>query len=143
MAKPELGTKRVCPTCGTKYYDLSRNPITCPNCGTIFEQVAQQRVVTRAVAPAAVDEEEEVEAIPEIEPDAELVSLEEAEEGEAPDVGPDVDVDDEEVAIPDADIDVDADIETAEDPAFLEDEEEEGDDVADLLDVEGAEDDEV
>ena len=34
MVKPELGTKRVCPNCGTKYYDLNHNPIVCPRCGT-------------------------------------------------------------------------------------------------------------
>ena len=37
MAKPELGTKRVCLECSAKYFDLNRKPIVCPKCGTIFE----------------------------------------------------------------------------------------------------------
>jgi uncharacterized protein (TIGR02300 family) len=29
--KAELGEKRICPECGAKFYDLTRNPATCPN----------------------------------------------------------------------------------------------------------------
>src|SRR6266851_9853072 len=39
VAKPELGTKRLCASCGAKFYDLSKDPITCPKCGTVFEVV--------------------------------------------------------------------------------------------------------
>ena len=39
MAKPELGTKRVCQSCGAKFYDLSKDPITCPKCGAVYEIV--------------------------------------------------------------------------------------------------------
>ena len=34
MAKPELGTKRVCVACGAKFYDLMKTPACCPKCGT-------------------------------------------------------------------------------------------------------------
>lgn len=33
MAKPELGLKRVCVSCGAKFYDLIRSPAVCPKCG--------------------------------------------------------------------------------------------------------------
>ena len=33
MAKPEWGTKRICPGCGAHFYDLRREPIVCPECG--------------------------------------------------------------------------------------------------------------
>ncbi len=36
MAKPELGTKRVCDNCTRKFYDLNKQPIVCPTCGTVF-----------------------------------------------------------------------------------------------------------
>ena len=37
MAKPELGTKRQCPKCGTRFYDLGKaDPITCINCQHSF-----------------------------------------------------------------------------------------------------------
>ena len=39
MAKPELGTKRVCVSCGAKFYDLQKNPAICPKCAT--EQPAE------------------------------------------------------------------------------------------------------
>src|ERR1700677_3842648 len=34
MAKPELGIKRVCVACGTKFYDLQKTPAVCPKCAT-------------------------------------------------------------------------------------------------------------
>jgi uncharacterized protein (TIGR02300 family) len=141
LAKPELGTKRVCPNCGTKYYDLHRDPITCPNCGTIFEITARERAAPQRVAVAPViSEEAEPEAV--VDADPVLVSLEEVEADAEPDVGPDAD--EEEAVIPDAEtIEIEADIETDDDAAFLPEEEEEGDDVAGLLDVEGEDEDEV
>ncbi|MEO5337753.1 MAG: TIGR02300 family protein [Magnetospirillum sp. WYHS-4] len=33
MASPDLGTKRTCPSCGARFYDLKKNPATCPKCG--------------------------------------------------------------------------------------------------------------
>jgi len=46
MAKPELGTKRVCVSCGARFYDLARAPAVCPKCST--EQPAEQPRVRRA-----------------------------------------------------------------------------------------------
>jgi len=46
MAKPELGTKRVCVSCGARFYDLTRQPAVCPKCST--EQPAEQPRVRRA-----------------------------------------------------------------------------------------------
>ena len=40
MAKPELGTKRVCVSCGARFYDLTRAPAVCPKCAT--EQPPEQ-----------------------------------------------------------------------------------------------------
>ena len=37
MSKPEWGIKRVCPSCGTKYYDFNKNPIICPKCEFEFD----------------------------------------------------------------------------------------------------------
>ena len=33
MAKPEWGTKRTCPKCGTRFYDLGKEPAECIDCG--------------------------------------------------------------------------------------------------------------
>ncbi|NIX76027.1 TIGR02300 family protein [Microvirga terricola] len=120
MAKPELGLKRQCMSCGAKFYDLNRDPATCPKCGTVFEAVALSRVSAPVVARAAaapVDEEDtELESA-----GPELVSLDEV---EAEEEGKDLPSED--------DIDVGEDV--SDDDTFLEDEEEGDDDVSDLID---------
>lgn len=120
MAKPELGLKRQCANCGVKFFDLNRNPIVCPKCATVF--------VTTAAHPANEDEGEEEagEAAP---ANVELVSLEDAETGDAKAVEPVAD-----------DIEVEDDS-TADEP-FLEEEEEDADDVSNLIDGEISPDDE-
>ncbi|ATE67038.1 TIGR02300 family protein [Rhizorhabdus dicambivorans] len=38
MVKPEWGTKRACPKCGTRFYDLEKDdPVTCIECGAAWE----------------------------------------------------------------------------------------------------------
>ncbi len=37
MAKPEWGVKRACLACGTRFYDMQKEPILCPSCGTKFD----------------------------------------------------------------------------------------------------------
>ena len=37
MSKPEWGIKRICPSCGIKYYDFDKIPITCPKCNFEFD----------------------------------------------------------------------------------------------------------
>ena len=65
MAKPELGLKRICVSCGTRFYDLGKTPAVCPKCGTEqpIEQPRPRRggnVVERRPVkkPAALDEAE-------------------------------------------------------------------------------------
>ncbi|HEX4694813.1 TIGR02300 family protein [Sphingomonas sp.] len=37
MVKPEWGTKRTCPKCATRFYDLGKeDPVVCINCNTAF-----------------------------------------------------------------------------------------------------------
>lgn len=54
MAKPEWGTKRICPNCATRYYDLRKDPPVCPACGTEFDPEALLR--SRRARPIAVEE---------------------------------------------------------------------------------------
>ena len=37
MAKLEWGKKRICPSCGLKYYDFNKSPIACPTCNVEFD----------------------------------------------------------------------------------------------------------
>ena len=36
MPKEEWGVKRLCPHCGSRFYDLKRDPMTCPECDHSF-----------------------------------------------------------------------------------------------------------
>ncbi|MBL8572743.1 MAG: TIGR02300 family protein [Hyphomicrobiaceae bacterium] len=118
MAKAELGTKRLCPSCGTKYYDLNRSPIVCPKCATVFTLSA---VIARAKASPVHDEEDtDAEEGP---TPVDFVSLEEADA----EVAGEADVPD----LEDADI---ADVGGDDDDTFLEEEEE--DDAIDGIDIE-------
>lgn len=129
MVKAELGTKRTCPSCASRFYDLLKNPIVCPKCGANFlaPTILPSKGDLPGTAPApakprAVVQEDEAEMA-----DVELVSLEDA---EAPDSG-----DDETAGIEDVDLGEDSDAGEAEDTdTFLVEEEEEGDHVSGLLD---------
>jgi uncharacterized protein (TIGR02300 family) len=122
LTKAELGTKRVCPNCGAKYYDLNRSPIVCPRCGTQFEAPTARTRPQAAKVAAVVEEEEVIAEAPEV------ISLGEADE-EAADSG--------QVKIEgDAEADGDeeeAEIETAEDDTFLAEEDEDDEDVGDII----------
>src|SRR5213078_1236765 len=79
VAKPELGTKRLCGNCGAKFYDLSKDPIVCPKCQTVLTLAAvaaRSRPEPAAAARAPKPAPEEV-VVPET-PEAEFVSLEDA-----------------------------------------------------------------
>ena len=91
MAKAEWGTKRICPSCGTRYYDLLREPVICPKCDTPYDPEAFLR--SRRARPAAPVEKElapvgaeeldadiETEEADVAEEEEEAVPLEEAEE---------------------------------------------------------------
>ena len=116
MVKPELGAKHQCQNCGTRFFDLNRDPIICPKCGTIFQAVPIARAPVRASAPVAQREEGELDADT---AGAEIVSLEDAEAG------------DKIEAVVDDDIEVE---DTPADDTFLEEEEEGDDNVSDLID---------
>lgn len=116
MAKPELGMKRQCLSCGAKFYDLNRDPISCPKCGAHF-QVQQ---LSRRVAEAAKVQDDD-----EVAPGAAEVDMVPLEEADAAAV---------EKEIPGDDIDLGEDIGGDDDDTFLEQEEEEDDgDVSDLI----------
>ena len=87
MSKPEWGTKRLCQTCGIKFYDLLRSPIVCPRCGTEFEVEAARR--SRRSRPVAAAKAVPAKAIvkpapvPEMDEDIEVdEDIEDAEDAE-------------------------------------------------------------
>jgi len=129
VAKPELGTKRVCPDTGRKFYDLNKDPVISPYTGKVVPvetPVARARPeppapsVMRPAAPPA----EEV-AAPEPQ-EAEFVSLEEADAEAQGAKAP--------VGTTEADIEEEVEMdESLDDAAFIEEQEEEDADVTDII----------
>ena len=140
MAKANLGTKRVCPETGRKFYDLDKDPIVSPYTGKEYEisffeggesitapkpDEAEEAVETKA-AEDATTEEETVE----LDDDApEIISLDDAEDDDDDDDdGDDIpDIPD----IPDVDIDDDDDV-AENDDTFLEDDDDD-DNLSDVI----------
>ena len=80
VTKPELGTKRLCASCGAKFYDLDKDPIHCPKCGAVYEVVVATRPTRpEPAAPAPAPRAPAPEEVAAPEPaEVETVSLEEA-----------------------------------------------------------------
>ena len=126
MAKAELGTKRVCPDTGRKFYDLNKDPVISPYTGKVVpvETPTSRARPESAPAPRTVAPPEEV-AVPEpIE--AEFVSLEDA-DAEAQGSKKPV-----ETTEPDIEEEVEID-ESLDDAALIEEQEEEDADVTDII----------
>jgi uncharacterized protein (TIGR02300 family) len=115
VAKPEWGSKRICPSCGARYYDLLREPVICPKCATPFDAEAFLRSRRTRPAPPV---EKELEPVGADEIDAEV----ETEEAEATE-------EEEEEAVPVEEA------EEEEDEELLEDASELGEDQDDMAEV--------
>ena len=81
MAKPVLGSKRVCVACQARFYDLTRTPAVCPKCGV--EQPPEQPRPRRLGGNVA---EEKRPKNPVPEPGIEEVEVEGVEDAEDEDV---------------------------------------------------------
>jgi uncharacterized protein (TIGR02300 family) len=131
VAKPELGTKRLCASCGAKFYDLNKYPIHCPKCGTVYEVAP---VVTRggrpdAAAAAARPAPEETPVAAEA-PEVETVTLEEADAEASGGAAKKPATADAEAGDDDVEIDESLD---DDDDTFIEEQEEEDADVTDII----------
>jgi uncharacterized protein (TIGR02300 family) len=126
VAKPELGTKRLCGNCAAKFYDLGKDPIVCPKCHTVLQLAAitsrsraePARAQAAAAEEAVVPETQEAEFVSLEEADAEVEGGKKVPEGEVADGA------DEEIEIEDEQLD---------DAAFIEEQEEGDEDVADII----------
>ena len=129
MAKPELGSKHKCQNCGTKFFDLNKDPVVCPKCGEVQTVTAMPSPVraTRA-APAAAAKRDIDDDEADTENGAEVMSLEDADQPEDGQVV---------AAGTDDESDVETDDDTAnsdDDDTFLEEEEDDDSNVSDLID---------
>jgi uncharacterized protein (TIGR02300 family) len=125
LTKPELGTKRDCPSCAAKFYDLGKSPAVCPKCKHEFVPEQAQKA-KRAKPVEKPKEKAPVRAkVRPVEDDDGNVSLDAMRDEELADD----DNEDELLAgIDDADDDDDSD-----DDAFLPDDEDDDDDVSSIV----------
>jgi uncharacterized protein (TIGR02300 family) len=126
VAKPEWGTKRICPNCGARYYDLRKDPPVCPSCGTAFDPEALLK--SRRARPAPV--EEVVRKAPAAVEDEETLDRDETETEDT----------DEDVEVEDIEEDAEEPVQE-EDEVLIEDASELGeeDDMGDVVDVDSDE----
>jgi uncharacterized protein (TIGR02300 family) len=119
--KAERGTKRTCqsPECGSRFYDLNRDPITCPICGTVYE-LAMSAAATAAAAPASGADKAVRKPVKKPVYPIEGVKPEDVPEAEGDEVLAVVEGDDEAAA-------------GDEDETFLEEEEEDGSDMSGII----------
>ena len=99
MAQSDLGTKRVCVSCGARFYDLARVPAVCPKCDA--EQPAEQPRVRRAGNPVEA-KRPKAAVVPGLE-DGD-VEVEVADDDADEDLLDDSDIDDEAEAIVDVEV---------------------------------------
>jgi uncharacterized protein (TIGR02300 family) len=126
VAKSDLGTKRVCPDTGRKFYDLGKSPVISPYTGKVVPIVAPVQSRSRPEAARPVPAAEAETLVPETQ-DAEFVSLEDAEAEQQgkkkPAAAGDVSEDDE----------IEGDDESLDDAAFIEEQEDGDPDVTDII----------
>jgi uncharacterized protein (TIGR02300 family) len=128
VAKSELGTKRICPDTGRKFYDLNKSPVISPYTGKVVPIAPAPRARAEQPAPVARPPVAEPEVVAPETADVELVSLEDADaekQGKKKVVaeGDEAPADDEEVEMD----------ESLDDAAFIEEEEEGDADVSDII----------
>ena len=108
MVKPEWGTKRTCPKCGTRFYDLGKDdPIHCINCGVAWQAEpvlkSKQPLPFEAAKPEVEAEKEDAdlaadELVIDVDEDAEENPDDEVDLGGDDDIGvPGAGADEEEV----------------------------------------------
>jgi uncharacterized protein (TIGR02300 family) len=131
VAKSDLGTKRICPTTGKKFYDLNKNPVISPYTGEVVPIAPVPPPRTRADAAArasAAAAATAAEVTPEPVEAEELVPLEEADAEE--------NTGKVKTVVPESedDIEIDETIEGDDDDStFIADEEEGDEDVTDII----------
>jgi uncharacterized protein (TIGR02300 family) len=114
------GLKRICASCGTKFYDMGKFPIICPNCGAEFDGAVEvkSRRSRSTIAPDTVKRDEIEAKNREAMEEDDTVSLDDIDENDDDDLDDDLDDmhdlddnadDDDDLSDLDGDIDVDID----------------------------------
>ena len=130
MAKAELGIKRLCGSCGMRFYDFKRSPIICPGCSAEFDpnhivKSRKSRSASKASEKAAaLDDDDALDIIDDDDLDDDL-----DDQADANDKA-DNDDDDDDLDFDEDDMDVDE----ADGPGIIQDDLGDGDELIPSLD---------
>jgi uncharacterized protein (TIGR02300 family) len=80
VSKQAWGTKRQCPDCGARFYDLNKDPIICPKCQKVYEPEASKPARRSRPAPVAKKPVPADLDVPEVEVPGDLEEVGEEEE---------------------------------------------------------------
>jgi uncharacterized protein (TIGR02300 family) len=122
VAKITWGTKRTCPSCGARFYDLRRSSVACPKCDTPYRgeiNVKTKRTRVPAEAARQVREAVVIAAAAAAEPKKELGASSEVEKQE----------------LGDKELEAIGNVETGKDEDLIEDPSELGEDADDVAGV--------
>lgn len=102
------GLKRICASCGIKFYDMEKQPIKCPSCDAVFtgDVEVKSRRSRSSIVPDTVNrdaiEKKNVADLDDDDEDDETISLDDLDEDED-------DLDDDDLSDLGGDIDVSVD----------------------------------
>jgi len=100
VAKAEWGTKRTCPKCGERFYDLQKPfPLECVACGATFEP----EVVLKSKQSLPEEQVKKPQKVKAVEPEEDTDDIDDFEDIE-------IDDDDDDDLIEDDDLDDDEDV---------------------------------
>lgn len=130
LPKPEWGTKRMCASCGVRFYDLARTEVACPSCQAPYDleqasRVRRTRMGAKAVAEVKADKVESQTEKDSVDDDEEEEEHEFAAEDESAD---EIDGDIAKTPPETAETSTDDDDDDSEDESLIEDASELGDD---------------
>jgi uncharacterized protein (TIGR02300 family) len=114
VSPQSLGTKRACPSCNARFYDLDKNPAKCPKCGHSFDpavlvkarksrtekKVVEIRAPERPTPAEKEKAKKKIEGLPEIEAFGDIEPMEGEEQIEELEEMDDMEVIEESVETP-------------------------------------------
>ena len=114
MAKLEWGKKRICPSCGLKYYDFNKSPITCPTCNVEFDPDLYLKSRKGKSLSSKLEAENKVDTS-----DVEDIEVDQPEE----------EANDEELIVEDKALDIETETSIEDDVSFVDEDDINGEDV--------------
>ncbi|MDR0968457.1 MAG: TIGR02300 family protein [Holosporaceae bacterium] len=63
MDREDWGVKRICLSCGARFYDFNKSPIVCPSCSAIFDPEYLLKRKSKTIQEKSEDSIDDVEQL--------------------------------------------------------------------------------